>query len=113
MEEENKKSFMQRASETSPKTLGIIAIIFVIMVIISGTLLIKLFKENTKCQLSPFTYGANQISESSDVEITCSCAFSDPHYANFYFDKDKLIINEDWVIPGHTRLNNSNLNFSI
>ena len=98
--EENKQSFITRLGEVKTKTITIIGIVLVILMILLGTLFIKLMKENNKCQGNPLIYAANKVSEESEVEMTCSCSFSDPEYSNFYFNKEGIVVDKSsWIMP--------------
>ncbi len=66
--------------------LGLILCIFVML--LAMTFIIK----NTKqCDANPFTYGVKKITP-HDSELLCSCSFSNPRYAPFYFDKDNVSV---------------------
>ncbi len=73
------------------KKLMIALYVIIIVVILLGTLYIKTINENEKCTGDPFVYGAKKIAEGpQEVEVSCTCMFDDPNYANFYFNKDGL-----------------------
>ena len=77
-----------------PSLRTIIGIFLIISLIILGTLVMKLMKENAKCTGNPFVYGAQKTAEQG-LEIICSCTPLDPKYVGFNFDKDNLKIQED------------------
>lgn len=79
-----------------PTPLTIIGIFLILFIIILGTLFIKLMKENAKCELNPFVYGARKMAEQG-LEIMCSCIPLNPEYAEFYFDKEDLIVQKDFI----------------
>ncbi len=66
-----------------------LAFLLIIFIIILGTLVMKIIKENAECQQDPFTYGAKNIQERG-FEINCNCYFLGDDYDPFYFDSEGI-----------------------
>ena len=78
---------------TSKKIGGLL----IICIIILGTLFITMQKQNTKCSISPFTFGANQLYENAHIKITCECRAENPQYKSFYFNRENITFIENPV----------------
>lgn len=55
-------------------------------------------KDGNQCIGNPLLYGAEKASGPVSGDLTCSCGFSNPSYARFYFDKDNMSVIE-WFSP--------------
>ncbi len=82
-----------------PSFRTIIGVCFIICLIILGFLIFKLMRENSECVGNPFIYGAQKTAEQG-LEVTCSCIPLDPKYAGFNFDKNSLVIQQNFLDIG-------------
>lgn len=48
-----------------------------------------IIKDTKQCVANPFSYGIEKI-EPEDSSLSCSCFFSNPGYAPFYFNKENI-----------------------
>ncbi len=62
--------------------------------VIIGFCLLLGMKDAKQCLGNPFIYGASNIVNDRTGDVYCSCSFTSPNYAGFYFDKDSLEIGE-------------------
>lgn len=67
-------------------------IAFILVCIALVGLSFIILKNNNTCSKNPFVYGANEVYKQSkgNVEIFCSCSFSDPKYSSMYFNKEGI-----------------------
>lgn len=50
------------------------------------------FKDYKACSGNPFTYGAEKISSDATGDLFCTCTFSNPKYAPFYFNEEEVAV---------------------
>ncbi len=60
--------------------------------LIIGYLVFWGFNDYKQCSGNPFTYGAEKISSYETGDLFCTCTFSNPHYAPFYFDSEEVAV---------------------
>lgn len=52
------------------------------------------FNDGQKCVSNPFVYGADKLSSEETGNLFCSCSFSNPNYAPFYFNKENVSLSQ-------------------
>tara|TARA_R100001530_G_scaffold100349_1_gene69744 strand:- start:183 stop:437 length:255 start_codon:yes stop_codon:yes gene_type:complete len=70
---------------------------YVVYALLIGIILISVIfffamRDGNSCLSNPMVYGARKATNAETGDIRCSCRFSDPSYAPFYFDTDKITI---------------------
>lgn len=54
-------------------------------------------QDGDKCISNPLIYGANKAITIDSGDLMCSCSFSNPSYAPFYFNKENMSIDRDFI----------------
>lgn len=63
----------------------------IIIVLLFGSIMFKLIKQNSECVNNPFIYGA-KMTEEKGMPILCTCNSLNPDYTGFSYDKDGIRI---------------------
>lgn len=64
----------------------------IVAILLISVIFFFAMKDGNKCIGNPLVYGAQKASTSDSGDITCSCSFSNPSYAPFYFDKNNMSV---------------------
>lgn len=68
----------------------IIIYVLCFLLLAAGFLVTLGFKEAKQCMGNPFTYGADKLESEKTGDLHCTCSFSSPDYAPFYFDNEEV-----------------------
>ncbi|KKM75665.1 hypothetical protein LCGC14_1387910 [marine sediment metagenome] len=66
--------------------IGVMMLLFVVI----GIGLTFGLKESNQCLNNPLTYGVNKIENNDTGILQCTCSFSNPSYAPFYFNNKDI-----------------------
>lgn len=75
------------------KKVDWMVVIIIASLAIAVTALFVAYSAGGECLKNPLKYGVSQISEASESELYCSCTFTDPKYAPFYFNDKNVSLN--------------------
>ncbi len=68
----------------------VVIYILCFLFLIIGLSLALGLKDSKECLGNPLIYGANKISTPETGDLFCTCSFSSPDYAPFYFNEEKV-----------------------
>ncbi len=68
----------------------IVIFILCFLLLLIGFLLTLGFKDSKECIGNPFIYGISKLETLDTGNIYCTCSFSSPGYAPFYFNNKEV-----------------------
>jgi hypothetical protein len=70
----------------------------IIAILLISAIFYFAMRDEDKCANNPLVYGARKASDDINGGVMCSCSFSNPDYAPFYFDKNSIDVG--WGLTG-------------
>lgn len=70
----------------------------IIGIILISAIFFLAMRDGDSCISNPMIYGAKKAINKDTGSIRCSCSFSSPSYAPFYFDDEKMGI-DSLLVP--------------